>query len=358
MSVGASNGTAVIDADVHALVPSIETLFPWLDPHWQEVAQTTQFRGPTDTPYPPSAATSMRPDLDPATGVAETVEDLRARVLDPSGVEAAVLVCAYATEAIKNPDAAAALSTAANSWVAEQWLANEPRLHGSIVVPGLHPTLAVEEIERCAENPRFVQVVLPVRSFAPYGNRIWWPLLEVVTRHGLVLNLHFGGASGDPPTSVGWPSTYLEEYVDMPSAFQTQIMSLVAEGAFDRFPDLRVLCAESGFAWLPSFMWRFDRLWHGLRREMPWVRRAPSAYIREHIRVTTQPFDVPVDEFPRVYDHIGSDDMLCYATDYPHWQSETAEAGIPPLPEGPALEAILGGNARRLFGLGGERNGA
>ena len=241
----------MIDADVHALVPSIEALFPWLDPHWQEVARTTQFRGPTDTPYPPSAATSMRPDLLAADGVAETVEDVRARALDPLGVEAAILVCAYATEAIKNPDAAAALSTAANSWIAEQWLAKEPRLHGSIVVPGLHPTLAVEEIERWAENRRFVQVVLPVRSFAPYGNRIWWPLLEVVTRHGLVLNLHFGGASGDPPTSVGWPSTYLEEYVDMPSAFQTQIMSLVAEGAFDRFPDLRVLCAESGFAWLP-----------------------------------------------------------------------------------------------------------
>ena len=42
----------------------------------------------------------MRPDLDPTAGVAETVQDLRAQVLDPDGVEAAILVCAYATEAI------------------------------------------------------------------------------------------------------------------------------------------------------------------------------------------------------------------------------------------------------------------
>lgn len=351
------SGATVIDADVHAVVPAIETLFPWLDPHWQEVARTTQFRGPTDTAYPPSAATSMRPDLD-GDAAAASVDDLRAHCLDPWGTQAAVLVCAYATEAVKNPDAAAALSTAVNTWIAEHWLAAEPRLHGSIVVPGIHPTLAVEEIERWGGHPRFVQVVLPVRSFAPYGNRIWWPLLEAVTRHGLVLNLHFGGATGDPPTSVGWPSTYLEEYVDMPSAFQTQIMSLVAEGAFDRFPGLRVLCSESGFAWMPSFMWRFDRLWHGLRREMPWVRQPPSAYIREHVRLTTQPFDVPADEFARVYDHIGSDEMLCFATDYPHWQYESPEAALPPLPDGPALRAILSGNAQRLFGLGGERNGS
>ena len=58
-----ADGAAVIDCHVHANVPSIEALVPWLDPHWHEVARTTQFRGPTDTAYPPSAATSLRPDL-------------------------------------------------------------------------------------------------------------------------------------------------------------------------------------------------------------------------------------------------------------------------------------------------------
>ena len=94
----------------------------------------------------------------------------------------------------------------------------------------------------------------------------------------------------------------------MASAFQAQLMSLVAEGAFDRFPTLRVICVESGFAWLPSLMWRFDRLWRGLRREIPWTRRPPSAYLREHVRLTTQPFDAPSDPagFARVVDQIGS----------------------------------------------------
>jgi predicted TIM-barrel fold metal-dependent hydrolase len=346
-------GMPIVDCDVHAVVPSVDTLFGWLSPHWQEVATTTQFRGPTDTAYPPSAATSLRPDLVGESGVAESLDDLRARSLDPWDVEAAILVCAYGTEAIKNPDAAAALSTAANSWVAERWLADEPRLHGSIVVPGLDPQAAAREVERASEHPGFVQVVLPVRSFAPYGNRIWWPLLDAITRRGLVLALQFGGASGHPATSVGWPTTYLEEYVAMAGAYQAQLTSLVAEGTFERYPSLRVICLESGFAWLPSLLWRLDRLWRGLRREIPWTRRAPSAYIREHIRLTTQPFDGPRDAagFARLIDQIGSEEMLCFATDYPHWHHDSAAEAIPPLPDGAALRAVMAGNARRLYRL-------
>lgn len=348
-------GVPVIDCDVHAAVPSISELFSRLAPHWREVATTTQFRGPTDTGYPPSAATSLRPDLAGLPGVASSVDDLRARALDPWDVEAAIISCPYGTDAVKNPDAATALADAINLWMVEEWLEQEARLRGSIVVPGLLPQAAADVVDRASEHPGFVQVLLPVRSFAPYGNRIWLPLLEAIDRHDLVLALHFGGAPGHPPTSVGWPSTYLEEYVDAPSAFQTQLMSLVAEGTFDRFENLRVICIEGGFAWVPSFMWRFDRLWRGLRREIPWTRRPPSAYLREHVCLTTAPFDAPRDEatFGRLLDQIGSEEMLCFATDYPHWQSDTAAEAVAPVPDGPALRAILAGNARRLYRLGG-----
>jgi len=347
-------GTRLVDCDVHAVVPAIDALYPWLGDHWREVAATTQFRGPTDTAWPPTAATSMRPDLAGVAGVAESVADVRERALGPWQTETAILVCAYATEAVKNPDAAAALSRAVNSWVAETWLDAEPRLHGSLVVPALDPAAAAAEVDHWAGDTRFAQVVLPVRSMTPYGNRLWWPLLDAVARHGLVLCLHAGGATGNPPTSIGWPTTYLEEYVDMASAFQAQLMSLVAEGAFSRYPDLRVLCAEGGFAWLPSLMWRFDRLWRGLRREIPWTTQRPTAYLREHVRLTTQPFDGPADAagFARLLDQIGSAEMLCFSTDYPHWQYDQAADALPPVGDDD-LRRILGDNARALYGLQG-----
>ena len=347
-------GVAIIDADLHAAVPSIDALLPWLDEHWREVAATTQFRGPTDTAYPPSAPSSLRPELVGHDGVAGSLADLRARALDPWRVETAILHCAYGIEAVKNPDAAIALARAVNAWLAAEWLEPEPRLRGSIVVPGLVPQDAADEVDRAGGHPRVVQVSVPVRSFAPYGHRVWWPLLEAVTRNDLVLALQFGGASGHPPTSVGWPTTYLEEYVDMANAFQAQLMSLVAEGAFDRFPTLRVICVESGFAWMPSLMWRFDRLWRGLRREIPWTRRQPSSYLREHVRLTTQPFDAPPDAagFARVLDQLGSDELLCFATDFPHWQADSLAEALPPLGEGTALAAVMAGNARSLYKLG------
>jgi predicted TIM-barrel fold metal-dependent hydrolase len=344
------DGVRVVDCDVHAAAPSIETLFPYLDDHWREIATTTQFRGPTDTPHPPSAATSLHPDLvglDPPAGAA--VDDVARRVLDPWTTEIALLVCSYASEAVKNPDAAVALSRAVNGWLQEEWLDRDPRLRGSIVVPAGQPQLAADEIERVADDRRFVQVLLPVRSFAPYGNRIWLPLLEAAHRHELVVALHFGGYPGNPPTAVGWPTTYIEELVDAPSAFQAQLMSLVAEGVFDRFEGLRVICLESGFAWMPSLMWRFDRLWRALRREIPWTRRAPSAYLREHVRLSTQPFDVDAEGLPRIVEQLDAPQMLCFATDDPHWHVDDPREAIPPVGDLPLLRAIMAENALSLY---------
>lgn len=341
----------IVDCDVHATVPSIDVLVPRLEPHWREVAVATQFRGPTDTAYPAGAATSLRPDLvalDPPAG--STLADVRTHVLD-GGVDRAIVTCTYALDAVKNPDAASALARAVNDWIAEDWLAHEPRLRGSIVVPALQPGLAADEVERVvAAHDGFVQVLVPVRSFVPLGNRMWWPLLEAVARHDLVLGLHFGGSAGNPPTSVGWPTTYLEEYVDAASAFQAQLMSLVCEGAFDRIPALRVACIEGGFAWVPSMLWRMDRLWRSLRREIPWVARAPSGYVRDHIRFTTRPFDAPTTRaaFDRLLAQIGSAELLMYASDYPHWHGDDDER---PLLDDGALAAVLGGNARAFYRL-------
>src|SRR3954452_21328839 len=107
----------------------------------------------------------------------------------------------------------------------------------------------------------------------------------------------------------------------MAQVFQSQLTSIISEGVPDLFPNVRIALLESGFTWLPGFMWRFDKEWKNLRRLVPWVKRAPSEYIREHVRVAVQPLDAPVDN-PRqlleTFEQLGSDAMLLYASDYPH----------------------------------------
>ena len=344
--------TALIDCDVHNVVGSIETLEPYLDDHWREVIATSQFAGPTDQAHPPNLATSRREDLAAVDGAepGRTVEALRAQLLQPLDLEAAILSCDYGVESVHNPDAAAALARAVNDWQIDRWLEPEPRLRAAIILASQHPSLAVAEIERVAGHPQFVAVYLPVRSAIPYGNRVWWPLLEAAVEHELVVELQFGGSSGLPPTASGWPTSWLEEYVDMASAFQSQLTSLVAEGTFDRFPELRMSLVESGFAWLPAFMWRFDKGWRGLRREIPWTRRLPSEYIREHVRVTLQPVDGPPEpaELLRVIDQLGSEEMLMFSSDYPHRHTAEELAAIPAdLPN----DGLLADNARCHYRL-------
>jgi len=172
--------------------------------------------------------------------------------------------------------------------------------------------------------------------------------------HDLVVSLQYGGFSGNAPTPVGWPTYAIEEYVGMATVAQSQLMSIVAEGVFDRFPTLRLAVLDSGFTWLPAFMWRFDKDWKGIRREVPWVRRPPSEYVREHVRFTTAPLDAPPDPdagLAFVLDEGWAEELLLFASDYPHWHSEPRErALLDALPDG-ARARVMGANASDFYRL-------
>lgn len=353
---------AVIDADVHCSPPETGALLGYLDDHWREFLQSIRSpirqgsigRAIEDTAYPTSIPLAARPEARSADGTlaSASLAGLRAHVFDGTPTERAVLNCSYAVDSLRNPDLAAALAAAVNDWLVAEWLEPEPRLRASLLVPSRFPDLAVAEIERAAAHDGFVQVLLPARSEVPYGNRRYHPVLAAAARHGLAVSIQYGGFSGNPPTPVGWPTYLAEEHVAMAQVMQAQLVSLVAEGAFDAIDDLRVVLVEGGFTWLPSLLWRTDKDWKGLRREVPWVRRPPSAYVREHVRLTTQPLDLPGDAavLARVLDQLGSDDLLLYATDFPHWHAGDPEAVLArELPEA-TRRKIAYDNARAFYG--------
>ncbi len=349
-----TQAVSLIDCDLHNTVPRIDALFPYMAAHWVDYCRESAFNGPVDTAYPAGAPTTVAPLWRDGGGLAGgTVARMREQLLDPLGVSLGILNCVYGVESIHNPDTAAQVASAVNDWQVAEWLDPEPRLRASVVVPSRQPEMAAREIERCAGDRRFVQVLLPVRSATPYGNRNHHPLLAAAERHGLAVALHFGGAPGNPPTSSGWPSFYFEEYAGMAQVFQAQVLSLIAEGVFDRFPDLRVVCAEGGFSWVPALLWRFDKVWKGLRRDVPWVRRLPSEYVAAHLRFTIRPLDLPPeqDALASVFDDLGSDRLLLFGSDYPHWHFDTLEEAIPSgLPRG-TRQAVLADNARAFYGL-------
>lgn len=346
----------VIDCDLHNTPPSLAALYPYLPDFWVDYCNESAFREPDAADYPPGSPLTARPGSKPHSGgpAGSDLPLLRRQVLDAYPVSTGILNCAYRVSSVHNHDLAAALATAINRWQIDEWLDKEPRLRASIVVPSQNPQLAAEEIARFGDHPGFVQVVLPVRSEAPYGNRRYDPIFAAAVRHDLVIGIQYGGAPGHPSTPSGWAMTYLEEYAGMAAVFQSQVMSLIVEGAFDRFPALRVSLIEGGFTWLPSFMWRLDKEWKGLRHNTPWVKRLPSLYMREHMRLTTQPLDAPadLDQLRQILEQIESDDMLLFATDYPHHHFDAPEDAWPLALEEATLAKILHRNAQAWYGLG------
>jgi predicted TIM-barrel fold metal-dependent hydrolase len=341
----------MIDCDVHNDVPRMEALFPYLPEYWIEHMTNTLFKGPTEAPYPPGSPVAARPNTGSPPG--SDLPTLARQVLDEPRVDVAILNCLYAIDSLHNPDAAIALSAAINDWQTAEWLERDARLRGSIVVPSQLPAQAAREIDRVADHPRFVQVLLPARSQHPYGSRLYHPLWEAIDRNNLRVAIHFGGTPGNPPTPSGWPSYFFEEYAGMAQVFATQLTSMVSEGVFDQFPSLQLVMLESGFTWLPAHMWRFDKEWRNLRRLVPWVKQAPSAYIRQHVKVTIQPLDAPADprSLLQVLDQLGSEDMLLYASDYPHVHAQDPETMLfPHLPEA-LTHKIRHANAAAFYNL-------
>lgn len=324
-----------IDCDVHVVVPSVDTLMSYLPDYWQTYINETAFSGPPDSSYP--RGVTIGGNTNGVGGEMMTdLERLQKEVFGDTDVSTAILTCAYSIESIRNPFAAAALASAVNDWQLEHWLKRDDRLRGSIVVPIQDPDLASAEIDRVGHLAEFVQISLPVHSEALYGSRRFYPVYEAAVRHDLVLGIQLGGNPGNPPSAVGWPSHYIEEYVGMSHIFQSQLISIITSGVFDRFPSLRVSLLESGVTWLPSLMWRLDKEWKGIRREVPWVRRLPSDYIKEHVRLTMWPFDAPPEAAPirQIIDQLGSSDLLLFASDFPHqYERQNAESFWADLPE-------------------------
>ena len=197
----------------------------------------------------------------------------------------------------------------------------EPRLRGGILVGAGDPPKPRSPRSSAAPQSRASCRSRSPRADEPLGRRRYWPIFEARGRNNLPIGLHVPGfSSGYASTPAGWPSFYIEEHQTFADLMQGVFTSLVLEGVFERFPKLRVVLIEGGFAWVPALCWRLDKHWERMRSEVPHVKRPPSEYIREHIWYTTQPIEEPEqpDDLTDIIDWIGWDRLL-FSTDYPHW---------------------------------------
>ena len=94
---------------------------------------------------------------------------MREQLLDAFDIEAAILTSLFFVGDMRvQKEFGNAIATAYNEWVFEKWLSAEPRLRGSIAVNATDPPAAAAEIDRVAQRPGYVQVIL-----GPSRSRLW-----------------------------------------------------------------------------------------------------------------------------------------------------------------------------------------
>src|SRR5436305_1891031 len=227
-----------VNCDVHPTVPDIAVLYPHLADDRRSWVETRGNLTLNSITTPPSAPSTARPDWRGADGRAATSPAASGRqVFDRWHSSIAICNCLYGVQLVLNEDMAVAFTRALNDWIAKEWLDRDARLRASIVVPMQNVEAAVDEIERCAKDRRFVQVLVLAMQEVPLGRRQFWPIYAAAERRRLPLGIHAGSTYRHSITSLGWPSYFIEDYVSHTHAFQSQVASLVCEGVLAKFPD-------------------------------------------------------------------------------------------------------------------------
>lgn len=352
--MSAKSKDRIVDCDIHNTITA-QALVPYLPRKWQEYhAQFGRRQLPGDH-YPKAMPFASRTDSWPPAGgpPGSDLAFLRQQLLDAWPIDFGVLNTLI-TLRNQERDYDDAMATAANACQIAEWLAPEPRLRASLLVPFEDAPLAVRQIERHGADRRFVQVLIPSRTSEPLGQRRYWPIFAAAAAHGLPIGIHFGGWSGGHPISgAGWPSYYLEYHTGMSQTFQAQLISLICEGVFEEFPDLKIVFIEGGLGWIAPLLWRLDRSWRLLRAETPRLRRLPSEIFREHFWLTTQPIEEPPEaaQFPVMLAHLGMNDHLLLSTDYPHWDFDNPDHALPSVLSPGVRQAVRHDNACALYRL-------
>jgi predicted TIM-barrel fold metal-dependent hydrolase len=182
-----------------------------------------------------------------------------------------------------------------------------------------------------------------------------FPVWEVAQEARLPVVFHVGGGgrlldphyfqNGLPPVPDfhgGAENFRSVDYMAIPVPPMQTLATLIIDGIFDRFPELRFGVIEQGAVWVPSWMRQLDAAHEAFAKGEERLRRLalrPSEYVRRQIRVTPYPTE-PVGW---IIEQVGAEVCL-FSSDYPH-----VEGGRNPIRRFEASMAGLEERAKQRF---------
>jgi uncharacterized protein len=181
------------------------------------------------------------------------------------------------------------------------------------------------------------------------------PVWAAATEAGIPIVFHVGG-TGDlidagyfrnglpvPPDFHGGEENFRSvDYMGIPGPPAQTLATMIFDGVFERFPDLRVGVIEQGAIWVPSWMRQMESAFDAFARHEPRLQALsmrPSDYVRRQIRFT--PY--PTEDVGWIIDQAGREVCL-FSSDYPH-----VEGGRRPIERFERSLAGVDDGARQAF---------
>ncbi|BBZ70720.1 amidohydrolase family protein [Mycobacterium paraseoulense] len=258
--------------------------------------------------------------------------DARARLadLDQEGIWGEVIFPSLGmwASSFRTPELLKACMRASNEWALEEIVAVSPRYVVTAQVSTLVVDDAVEEMLWAADKG-FKAIFLPTTPHpsAPDWHRDdWEPLWAAAEEAGMVLAFHIGtdpvevtaanSVTGGAGLVYRGPGGAIMNYAETTFSGQRATMKLVASGALDRHPNLKVLISEGGATWVPFLG---DRLLEGYRQHhmvvRPKLSRSPKEILFNQVYASFQHDETAVQAF----EHMGYRNVM-FGSDYPHME--------------------------------------
>ena len=208
----------------------------------------------------------------------------------------------------------------------------DKRMHGAAYIPFAYgEDIALKFLKQAIKDSFSV---IMIDTIAPLGakasthpdfDKVW----REIEANDIAITLHVGADNSWDPVPLSFynnggsvpahkegdaPRDALA-YMGISYCAELFLASMIFDGVFKRFPDLRVGVVELGASWIISWMKHLDQSFRAFRRlqDLSQVELLPSEYVQKHIKVTA----FPGEDIGWLLNN-GAADLMMFASDYPH----------------------------------------
>lgn len=357
----------VIDGDGHVLEDD-EAIAKFLPSDYRRALQEANPTRRTRSIFPPldHLHSGQGPNFTPPGSFRMVDARDWLEFLDAVEIETAVLypTSGLAYGKINHLGWAIAATRAYNDWLHETFLSETPRLKGMGLIPIRDADAAVAELRRVVEELGMCGAMLPSNGLkAPLGDKEYWPIYREAERLGCCLGIH--GGCHDNFGLDHFNVFAALHALGHPYSLMVSFTSLLFNGVFERFPNLRIGFLEGGVSWFLTCLERCDGSYRSFTPYDPeglLFHLEPGEkvadYIRKHVRAGRIFIGCEGDEPDLAYavKVVGSEPFM-FSSDFPHEVNyDTCREEIEELLENEQLsqeakEGILSRNADRFYRL-------